>query len=260
LYRQAARGEPSVRCSSAVSAALLEGELKADPELTYQAVYRASLTPTGEEGCKRRAEQILDTLNAFRPLPPVLAQIERESSSTSSSAARPAEKPAAVEPLPLSPPSPNDGVIVPTLGAQRGPARVTKIERYAAADAARVVVYVTQPATYKVGFLDEASKSPRLFVDIDGATYQGAKSFDVGGLVTRVRVGAEALRTRVVLDLSGVAYRHVFYMPEPFRLVIDVSKEPPPEGSRRRYVAPSQWQGRQHTPPKERNSCRTNSP
>jgi N-acetylmuramoyl-L-alanine amidase len=29
------------------------------------------------------------------------------------------------------------------------------------------------------------------------------------------------------LDLNAVAYRHVFYMPEPFRLVIDVSKDPP---------------------------------
>jgi len=146
----------------------------------------------------------------------VLAQIERERGAPVPLAAQPTE------------PAANDGVIVPTLGAQRGPARVTKIERYAAADAARVVVYVTQPTTYKVGFLDEGSKSPRLFVDIDGATYQGKKAFDVGGLVTRVRVGAEATRTRVVLDLNAPAYRHVFYMPEPFRLVIDVSKDPPP--------------------------------
>ena len=228
LYRQAARGEPAVRCSSVVSAAVLEGELKADPELTFQAVYRVSLTPAVDEGCKQRVEQILGTLSAFRPAPAVLAQIEREGTAAQPTrAAEPAKTPVALEPSAASPSAPNDGVIVPTLGAQSGPARVTKIERYAAADAARVVVYVTRPATYKVGSLDEGSKSPRLFVDIDGATYQGAKAFDVGGLVTRVRIGAEATRTRVVLDLSGVAYRHVFYMPEPFRLIIDVSKEPP---------------------------------
>ncbi|HEY3253597.1 MAG TPA: N-acetylmuramoyl-L-alanine amidase [Polyangiaceae bacterium] len=220
LYRQAARSEPSVRCSAATSAAVLEGELRADPGLTFQAVYRAELAPGAEEACKQRAELILNTLNAYRPLPTVLAQIEREGSAPLplAAAARSAEA------------APNDGVIVPTLtrpGEPRGPARVTKIERYAAADAARVVVYVTQPATYKVGFLDEGSKSPRLFIDIDGATYQGAKAFDVGGLVARVRIGAEATRTRVVLDLNAVAYRHVFYMPEPFRLVIDVSKDPP---------------------------------
>ncbi|MEI9938845.1 MAG: N-acetylmuramoyl-L-alanine amidase [Pseudomonadota bacterium] len=218
LYRQAARGEPSVRCSAATSAALLEGELKADPGLAFQAVYRAELAPGADDACKQRAEMILSTLSAYRPLPTVLAQIDREGSAPVPLAARAAE------------PQTNDGVIVPSLaraGVQQGPARVTKIERYAADDAARIVVYVTQPATYKVGFLDEGSKSPRLFVDIDGATYQGAKAFDVGGLVARVRIGAEATRTRVVLDLNAVAYRHVFYMPEPFRLVIDVSKDPP---------------------------------
>ncbi len=228
LYRQAARGEPSVRCSAATSAALLEGELKADPGLTFQAVYRAGLAPGSDEACKQRAEAILNTLSAYRPLPTVLAQIDGEHSAPVPLAARSAA------------PQPNDGVIVPTLGAPRGPARVTRIERYAAADAARVVVYVTEPATYKVGFLDVGSKSPRLFVDIDGATYQGVKAFDVGGLVARVRIGSEATRTRVVLDLSAPAYRHVFYMPEPFRLVIDVSKDPPPERSQEVTHGPRQ--------------------
>ena len=232
LYRQAARGEPSLRCSAATSAAVLEGELKADPEQTFQGVYRASLSAGADEACKQRRERILSTLSAFRPPPDVLSRIERDAQAQAAPASPSA---LAAHPLESSParsaePAPNEGVIVPTLGAQRGPARVTKIERYAGADAARIVVYVTQPATYKVGFLDEASQSPRLFVDIAGASYQGAKSFDVGGLVTRVRIGAEATRTRVVLDLNSVAYRHVFYMPEPFRLVIDVSKEPPERG------------------------------
>jgi len=220
LYRQAGRGDSSVRCSTATAAAVLEGELRNDPGIAFQAVYRAQLAPGADEACKQRAQGILNTLSAYRPLPTVLAQLEREGGAAAS--ATPVPLPAKPVELP-----PNDGVIVPTLGELTGPARVTKIERYAAADAARIVVYLTRAATYKVGFLDEGSKSPRLFVDIDGATYQGAKAFDVGGLVARVRVGAEATRTRVVLDLNATAYRHVFYMPEPFRLVIDVSKDPP---------------------------------
>ena len=218
LYRQAAQTEPSVRCSALTSAALLEGELKSDPGLTFQALYRVSLAPASGEGCKQRAELILGTLAAYRPLPTVLAQIERDRGASAPVAPNSTE------------PAANDGVVVPTLSTQRGPSRVMKIERYAAADAARVVVYVTQPATYKVGFLEEGSKSPRLFVDIEGASYQGAKTFEVGGLVARVRVGAEPTHTRVVLDLNAPAYRHVFYMPEPFRLVIDVSKDPPQKG------------------------------
>src|SRR5882724_3703004 len=41
LYRQAAR-EPALRCSAAVAAALLEGELRADPSVSFQGVYRAA--------------------------------------------------------------------------------------------------------------------------------------------------------------------------------------------------------------------------
>ena len=217
LYTEAAQREPSLRCSAATSAALLQGERSSDPGLTFQGVYRAELAPAADAACKQRAEQILSTLAAYRPLPTVLAQLAAQGSALAASAS--ALKPSA--------PEPNDGVIVPTLSAARGPSRVSKVERYGAADAARVVVYVTEPATYKVGFLDEGSKNPRLFVDIEGATYQGPKSFDVGGLVERVRMGAEAKRTRVVLDLNASAYRHVFYLPEPFRLIIDVSKEAP---------------------------------
>ena len=220
LYRQTGRVEPSLRCSATMAAALLEGELRADPGLTYQAAYRAQLAPGADVSCKENARAILDSLSTYRPLPTVLAQIEAEGRAAAELPARSAVPTAAV-------PAATDGVVVPTLSEPRGLARVTKIERYGAADSARVVVYVTQPSTYTVGFLDEGSKSPRLFVDIDGASYQGLKSFDVGGLVARVRVGAEAKRTRIVLDLNAAAYRHVFYMPEPFRLVIDVSKDPP---------------------------------
>jgi len=220
LYRQAALRVGPLGCDAAISAALLEGELRSDPRLTFQGVYRAKLARGAPAACEARAERTLSTLAAYRPLPNVLSQIAAEVSSPNAVAS--------VRPLPpAAEPQAKDGVVVPTLGSARGAARVTKIERYGAADAARVVVYVTEPSTYKVGFLDESSPSPRLFVDIDGASYQGPKSFDVGGLVARVRVGARASRTRVVLDLNATAYRHVFYLPEPFRLVIDVSKNAP---------------------------------
>lgn len=224
LYRQAARSEPSLRCAASIAAGLLEGELRADPALAFRAVYRAQLAPAADAACKARAEAITSTLASYRPLPTVLAQLEAEGASASVSPLPVASAPSLIASTELA----NDGVIVPTVSAARGPARVTKIERYGAPDAARVVVFVTEPSTYKVGLLEEGGQSPRLFVDIDGASYQGPKSFDVGGLVARVRVGGEAKRTRVVLDLTGAAYRHVFYLPEPFRLVIDVSKNAPP--------------------------------
>jgi N-acetylmuramoyl-L-alanine amidase len=229
LYREAAHSDVAQRCAALTSAALLEGELRADPSATFQAVFRAEHGVGADAACKEHAEAILATLSAYRPLPTVLAGLAAEAAAPSASAALAATPaPSASTAALPSEPATNDGVIVPTLGAApRGEARVTKIERYGAPDAARIVVFVTQPSTYKVGFLDEGTKNPRLFVDIDAASYHGQKSFDVGGLVERVRVGGEAKRTRVVLDLNATAYRRVFYVPEPFRLVIDVSKDAP---------------------------------
>jgi len=121
---------------------------------------------------------------------------------------------------------------VPTLSAAsaRGPARITSIERYGARDAARIVVFMTHPTTFEVGFIGKqaSDRGPRVFVDIARATYKGNTSFDVGGIVERVRVGHQPGATRIVLDLQSTVYRRVFYLPEPFRLVIDVSSEPPP--------------------------------
>jgi N-acetylmuramoyl-L-alanine amidase len=45
--------------------------------------------------------------------------------------------------------------------------------------------------------------------------------------VERVRLGRRNGGIRVVLDLAETVYRRVFYVPEPFRLVIDISKERP---------------------------------
>jgi N-acetylmuramoyl-L-alanine amidase len=231
LYRQAAQLSGEQRCAALTAAALLEGELRADPGATFRAVFRAEHSPSASAACKEHAESILATLSAYRPLPPVLAGLAAEAaapSASSVSVASPASAGASAATAQLDERSASEGVIEPALGsAPHGQARVTKIERYGAQDAARVVIFVTEPSTYKVGFLDEGSKNPRLFVDIDAASYHGQKNFDVGGLVERVRVGAEANRTRVVLDLNSVAYRRVFYVPEPFRLVIDVSKDAP---------------------------------
>jgi N-acetylmuramoyl-L-alanine amidase len=41
-----------------------------------------------------------------------------------------------------------------------------------------------------------------------------------------VRLGAHAGGTRVVLDLGATAARRVFYLPDPFRIVIDVTTRP----------------------------------
>jgi N-acetylmuramoyl-L-alanine amidase len=121
-------------------------------------------------------------------------------------------------------------VVVPEkVATVDGPATLTSIERYGAKDAARVVVHVTRPTLFEVRSLEAgANVGPRLVIDLARVTAKKMEPLPVGGLVERVRVGAQPGGTRVVLDLNRAAYRRVFYLPEPFRLVIDVSKDAPP--------------------------------
>ena len=79
LYRQAARGEPT----AALRGGHLGGGLGRRVEDRSRAdlsggVSRAGTRPAADAACKQRAELILSTLSAYRPLPTVLAQIERE--------------------------------------------------------------------------------------------------------------------------------------------------------------------------------------
>jgi N-acetylmuramoyl-L-alanine amidase len=217
LYR-ALEQRPAVSgCDMALDRAVFEGEVENDPEKAYKNVYLARVRGRGT-ACAARAERVLDTLAAFRPLPSVLAELEKQAgvapSATPRASARAADS--------------RGPVVVPMLGAdpQHGPARIGSIERYAGDEAARIVVRMSHPTTFEVGTIaGQPDRGPRLFVDIHNAGYHGALSYEVGGLVERLRLGRRGDGTRLVLDLKTTVYRRVFYLPEPFRLVIDVSTQ-----------------------------------
>lgn len=222
LFAAAAK-QPQLRCEAELEAALLSAEARRDPGEAYRAVYTVGLAPR-DEACGARLDRALATLAAFRPLPTVLAELEREASRGD---AQPSAAPTALASATRDDAGPVVTPIVPK-AATTGPVRITGIERYGSEDAARIVVAITRPAQFQVGVLGaEGGRDPRLYVDVVGARYKGKLQFDVGGLVHRVRVGKQQGATRIVLDLQQVAYRKIFYLPEPFRLVIDVSKEPP---------------------------------
>jgi N-acetylmuramoyl-L-alanine amidase len=227
LLRALARPGWEGACDASLDRALLEAELRNDPAFAYRSIYLARASAP-RSACAERAARVLSTLAAFKPLPSVLAELDREVSDKRGGSAAPDAGQTRVATVRLDP---SGQVVVPTLsGGPQGPARITNIERYGARDAARIVVFVTRPALFDVGFIaaEGAERGPRLFVDIEQASYKGALSFDVGGIVKRVRVGHQKRGSRIVLDLESSVYRRVFYLPEPFRLVIDVSKEPPP--------------------------------
>jgi N-acetylmuramoyl-L-alanine amidase len=211
LYRAATRVAWPGACDAEIELALLDGELKADPANENRALRDVRQRHRGES-CVRRIEPILSTLSAFDPAP--------ENAGITNAAAVGANDAAS-----------KGAVVTPELSAQERagePARITSIEQYGGKDTSRVVVFMTEPALFEVGEVAASGEQgPRLFVDIKNAKYHGQRELDGSGLVAHVRVGERRDSTRVVLDLASTAYRRVFYLPEPFRLVIDVSKDPP---------------------------------
>lgn len=114
------------------------------------------------------------------------------------------------------------------IGEPGTPLEVTNVERYDGKHSARIVVFLTRSAEYEVGTLEATPElGPRLYVDVRGASYSGPRQLDIGGIVQRVRLGDREGSLRIVLDLQQRVYERVFYLPEPFRLVIDVSRHPP---------------------------------
>lgn len=128
-----------------------------------------------------------------------------------------------LKPIPISDGElPNEGgesVGLPTTGL-----RITEVARYGSQDTARIVVYLSSPARYELGKLAAVgARGPRLFLDIAQASYSGPVEYEVGGVVERVRFGRQDDAVRVVLDLREQVTERVFFLPEPFRLIIDVT-------------------------------------
>jgi N-acetylmuramoyl-L-alanine amidase len=191
LYRGLGGGP--LGCRGELRAAALEGELDRDPTAV-----RGVASRLRDGGCSVEAGRVLAAVGEDHPVP---------------------EAPADVVAMPV--------VLDPTTFADR-PLELTEIQRYGAPDSARIVVFLSSPTQYQAGALPpEPTRGPRFFVDLSRATYQGERSFEVGGVVERVRVGESHDGVRVVLDLRERVYQRVFFLPEPFRVVIDVSKDAP---------------------------------
>ena len=206
LWRQLERRGGALRCAAGTSRVLLEGELNADPDSTYRQLYAMTHEATGE--CRDRIDSALALLAAFRPSDGALTELDQNRAMPASSGGSPSPATSADAPL----------------GAA-STAKLTRIERYSAKDAARVVVFVSHPVRFEVGALEATGgNGPRLFIDLRGTHYAGDGTLGAEGLLERVRASEGPNGTRVVLDLSTAAEHRVFYVPEPFRLVIDVAK------------------------------------
>jgi N-acetylmuramoyl-L-alanine amidase len=173
---------------------------------------------------------------AYRPAGDAMRALEHDGDLAAESARRGTPPPAPGSPEAHPPASAAAGsasasaadmVVAPREDAVgRDPARIVGVEPLSGEDAARVVIRLSAPALFQVGVVggEGPSANPRVFVDVARATSRGvSREIASRGLVQRVRLGAHAGGTRVVLDLSTASTsRRVFYLPDPFRIVVDV--------------------------------------
>jgi N-acetylmuramoyl-L-alanine amidase len=250
LYAAAAAALPSGDgCEADRKRALLAGELARDARVAYRELYLtarrqaalAAKRPGARSPCLVALDLELARAVAFRPEGEAMRTLEREGNAqeaagravpvAAASSAQAVRAPDPVRPQAAATPA-GDVVVSPKEESlARGPVRLTSVERFGGDQGARVVLHLTAPAAFQVGTLaadDAKGKDARVFVDIARASGKGVpREVAVGGVVRRVRVGAHKSGTRVVLDLAAALHRRVFYLPDPFRIVIDVSTRPP---------------------------------
>lgn len=222
LYRAAARVvDVPGACEAALAVARLAGDVAHDASVTYAELYRAqrrfaAVTPSSAADaaagsqCPRDIEDGLSTLVAFRPPQRVLEAIDDGLAG--------------------------EGTIAQALSAALDagamvavkPPQVLRIESWPGRDATRIVIVLDRPAAYRVGDEVLAGGAPRTFIDLDGVDL-GPAPHDVPltGVVDRVRAEGTSTGSRISLDLEGRAWRRVFYMHEPYRIVVDVARHPP---------------------------------
>lgn len=130
-----------------------------------------------------------------------------------------------------------------TLGAGKRPpglGDVTDIRVWEHANYTRVVVDVSERASYHSGAV---SSPPRLYIDIEDTWIEAPlrdARFEHDGALQRVRGGQNSLtKARVVLELDAPGRSHrVFHLDNPYRVVIDVYRQPPDVASAPGRIAP----------------------
>jgi N-acetylmuramoyl-L-alanine amidase len=214
-YKSASRDPQWVgSCGLARQGALVAGERARDASITYTELYRVrrvhSRAGTGSdhaESCRRDLDLDLERLSSFRPAQSVLDAVDQA-----------LEKEGEVG-VPIE-----DGGALPS----GRPPQLSRVDVWPGRDAVRVVVALDRPASYRISDDFAAGTNPRTFLDLDGVDL-GTTLRDAPqeGIVKAVHAESTNTGSRVVLDLQGRAWRRVFTMPEPFRIVVDIARKAP---------------------------------
>jgi N-acetylmuramoyl-L-alanine amidase len=248
-------------CEAERQRALIAGDLAADAAVAYRELYLASrrhqgrlktvaAPQAGAGKCLAALEMSLAAGVAYRPTGDAMRALERDGDVAADAAERgaapaPPAAGTAASPAPRAssassagPAIPRGDVVVSPKESDLGkdPVKLLGVDPVPGEDAARVVIRLSGAASFQVGTVGaDSGKDPRLFLDIARASAKGLPhEITASGFVRRVRLGAHAGGTRVVLDLAApAAHRRVFYLPDPFRVVVDVTsraRAPEPQG------------------------------
>lgn len=238
-----------VACRADFRQARLRGELARDGAETYRSAYlaRARQTATAAKGgsaCVTRIEQLVANSEVLRPRGDAWAQLQVQAKSQAKAQHARIHGPVLGAPTATSSASAipaaqllgarGDSEVVVTPDPKvvsKGIVSLTDVETYSYPRGGRVVLTLSAPATYEVGVLPpepQIGRGDRIYLDLFRTRLKGVKrQVDATGLVRGVRLGKRKDGTRIVLDLAGPAYRRVFYLPNPFRVVIDLSTRKP---------------------------------
>lgn len=230
LWSTAADQAKDKACDYAIRLVSLRGQVDQKPAELYREYYLLRERFT-EAGCRDRISAALAVLAKYEPSADILREWRKNAAEEVRSVDH--SVPGA------SPVEHSHEVVVPEVlrASLDNPTKITQIEPFGAEKTARVVVHVTHPTKFQVGVVEKSSdRGPRLFVDIEHATYEGEEVLSAKGLIERVRTGKKDGATRIVLDLTEEVHHRIFYLPEPFRLVIDLSVEAPEDKASPRQI------------------------
>jgi N-acetylmuramoyl-L-alanine amidase len=225
-----AQGLLDEACTSAISRAVVESELARDPQRLYRDLYVVSRI-FAKTRCAGAWDQGLATLAAHRPERAVLSALDEQAGKERAAALARRTEPAA--PAPVVSADEGGVVLAPPTASRGARVKVLAVDPYGSKDRARVVVTLSGPTTYRVGNLP----GPRLFLDLERTEPSSRREIAVGGLVEKVRQSklpsARAADdvTRLTFDLATLPHRRIFYLPEPFRVVIDLATHDAPRVS-----------------------------
>jgi N-acetylmuramoyl-L-alanine amidase len=237
LREAARRARLPGACEASLELARLEAVDAADLDAAYLVAHRTVLRFGGDEAlapCVADARRTLAVLEPYRPDPAVLAAADTVPDDDGALVAEPAAAPAPAEVdvagWAAARTAPVDGAPVleriEVLGAPAGDTASA-----GAAPRARVALYFDHVAVFERGELAADATIPRrAYLDFHGAqlapTVASATRVAAGG-VERVRAARlDANTLRVAFDLEQGARYRLFFLPDPYRVVLDFERDP----------------------------------